>query len=296
MTTEKCLKIVGYEADVQTAIKFAIKNLTQTWKTLLIWNDLVYQVNQSAYKPVQYPCYVKLIINHVFGTYLNIPKRVKEPYHYIRDGDPILNMFTTSNPSTVPAIRIPDELLTDNIKDTEAYKDCDADYKSVTKAHHVTIAMDVNAKEAEAKENVAIIEKVIMFKEVDKTVEGEEKEDESESYDSYLLSQEDFDTRMEPESHKESSMETANVDDDHYIDDDQHNVDALIRKKKKDCSEIRDEEKQTPIPTPLRSPGTNLSSDKEHNDELTETNIHVSNVPYVFSHAKRLVETRSGDE
>ncbi|GJZ80602.1 hypothetical protein Tco_0645596 [Tanacetum coccineum] len=59
-------------------------------------------------------------------------------------------------------------------------------------------------------------------------------------------------------------------------------------KRGKDNSKIRDEEKQTPIPTPLRSPGTNLSLDKEHTVKLMETNVHVSNVPSVSSHAKHL--------
>ncbi|GKB03937.1 hypothetical protein Tco_0832080 [Tanacetum coccineum] len=97
----------------------------------LIWKDLVYQVNRSSYKAVQYSRYVKLIINHVFETYPNVPKRMNEPYHYINDDDPILMMFTIRDLLNATAIRIPDEFLTKEIIKTGAYKDYDVDYNGV---------------------------------------------------------------------------------------------------------------------------------------------------------------------
>ncbi|GKA33676.1 hypothetical protein Tco_0720105 [Tanacetum coccineum] len=136
----------------------------------------------------------------------------------------------------------------------------------------------VNANEAEEKENIASVEKTIMAEEDDKMVEGKE-DDDNDFLDSLLISQEDPDTKLEPESHKES-MEEKNDNDD-----DQHNVDTLTRRKKMGSLEIRDEEKQTPIPTP---PRTNLYSDKEQTIELTETNIYMSNLPSLFKCAKHL--------
>ncbi|GJS96396.1 hypothetical protein Tco_0803364 [Tanacetum coccineum] len=62
----------------------------------------------------------------------------------------------------------------------------------------------------------------------------------------------------------------------------------IIRKMKKDSSEIRNEKKQTPILTPPRSPRTDLPSDKKHTKELTKTNVNASNVPHVSRHAKHL--------
>ncbi|GJV25807.1 hypothetical protein Tco_1378502 [Tanacetum coccineum] len=116
-TIEEFVRIIGYEGEAPTALKFAIKSLTQSWHAL-----------------------------------------------------------------------IPDEFLTDEIKETKAYKDYDADY------------------------------------------------------------QKDPVTRLEPDNHKERTMEKGNDDES---DDDQHNVHALIKKKKMGSSEIRDEEKQTLISTPL---------------------------------------------
>nr|GEW58505.1 hypothetical protein [Tanacetum cinerariifolium] len=176
-------------------------------------NDLVYQLNQSSYKAVQYPCYVKLIISHVMATLLTILKRPNEPYNNPQDDDLILMMFTTSNPLNATAMRIPDEFLIKEIMKIEAYKDYDADYK----------------------ENVTSLKKESMSEKVDKMVEGKE-DDDTDFLDSLLISQEYLDTRLEPRSHKESLGEKNDNDDD------QQNVDALTRRKKIDSSEIRDEE------------------------------------------------------
>ncbi|GKC78450.1 hypothetical protein Tco_1129224 [Tanacetum coccineum] len=81
-------------------------------------------------------------------------------------------------------------------------------YEHLTKAQQVSLVVAVSAKEAEEKENIASVEKAIMAKE------------------------EDPDTRLEPESHKESPEE-KNDDDIDENDDDHHNDDALIRRKKK---------------------------------------------------------------
>ncbi|GKF61470.1 hypothetical protein Tco_0181524, partial [Tanacetum coccineum] len=141
----------------------------------------------------------------------------------------------------------------------------EVEYDQLTEAQQVSIAATVNAKELEEKENVATVEKAIMAEEVNKLVKGDE---EKESFIDYLLiNQENPNTRLKPESRKESPTEKVNDDDG----DDQHNNDALIRMKKKRSSDIREKEKQTPIPTPSRSPRTNVSLDKE------QTNVHMSN-------------------
>nr|GEZ01027.1 hypothetical protein [Tanacetum cinerariifolium] len=69
------------------------------------------------------------------------------------------------------------------------------------------------------------VEKAIMAEEVDKMLEGEEEEDESDSYYFLLLSQDDPSTRLEPVSHTKSLKEKND-------NDDQLNVDALIRRAK----------------------------------------------------------------
>ncbi|GJT73767.1 hypothetical protein Tco_1033053 [Tanacetum coccineum] len=82
--------------------------------------------------------------------------------------------------------------------------------------------------------------------------DGTKKGDDTDSYDTFLLNQEDLGTSLGPESHKEilKGMISVNVDVDDN-DDDQQNVDALIMKKKMGSSEIRDAKMQTSIFTSL---------------------------------------------
>nr|GEX48273.1 hypothetical protein [Tanacetum cinerariifolium] len=122
------------------------------------------------------------------------------------------------------------------------------DYDKLIKAQQVSIAMTISVKEAGEKENIVIVEKAVLANEAKQMVEGDEE-------NPVEVCQENIDTRLEPGSHKERSMEKRNNDDN-----DQHTVDALIKMKNMGSLEIRDGEKQTPIHTPSRSPRTNLSS------------------------------------
>ncbi|GJX20295.1 putative ribonuclease H-like domain-containing protein [Tanacetum coccineum] len=124
------------------------------------------------------------------------------------------------------------------------------DYDKLIEAQQVSIAMTISAKEVGEKENITIVKKAVLANEVEQMVKGDEE-------NPVEVCQENPGTRLEPRSHKECPMENRNDVDN----DDQHTVDALIKMKKMGSSEIRDGEKHTPIPTPSRSPRTNLSSE-----------------------------------
>ncbi|GKB67455.1 hypothetical protein Tco_0928867 [Tanacetum coccineum] len=102
-------------------------------------------------------------------------------------------------------------------------------------------------------------------------VEGGNNVDADEFVDEILNVQEDLDTRLELGSHKESLevMKSVNVLIIHDDDEEEESTgDALIRRKGMGIEEIRD----TPPPTPIRSPRTYiapLSLDKETLLELT---------------------------
>ncbi|GKD98977.1 hypothetical protein Tco_1382874 [Tanacetum coccineum] len=106
----------------------------------------------------------------------------------------------------------------------------------------------------------------LVDEEIEKIVESGDNVDEDEFMDEIFNSQEDLDTRLEPE--EESAR------------------DALIRKKGKGIVEIKD----TPPPTPIRSPRTHiasLSSDKEKLQELTVSDhTHSSSKPRTSSTPK----------
>ncbi|GKA97318.1 hypothetical protein Tco_0825212 [Tanacetum coccineum] len=88
-----------------------------------------------------------------------------------------------------------------------------------------------------------------MEKDIDKLVDGEDEESYANEFANFVFQDDDDDSdnRLELESHKEN-LET--------IDDDDENAKEKI---------------QTPIPSPPRSPRTNLSSDKNVSQEMTTT-------------------------
>ncbi|GJY76687.1 hypothetical protein Tco_0481803 [Tanacetum coccineum] len=63
--------------------------------------------------------------------YQHIPRRVNEPCNNIKDDDSVSMMFATIELVDPIPLRIPDELVTKEMKQTEAYKDYDVDYKIV---------------------------------------------------------------------------------------------------------------------------------------------------------------------
>ncbi|GJR56993.1 hypothetical protein Tco_1499155 [Tanacetum coccineum] len=106
----------------------------------------------------------------------------------------------------------------------------------------------------------------LVEEEIENLVEGGNNVDVNKFLDEIINDQEDLDTRLEPASHKESLEVKNSVDVLIIHDDDEEEEesarDALIRRKGKGIEEIRD----TPPPTPIRSPRTHiapLSSDKE---------------------------------
>ncbi|GKG04919.1 hypothetical protein Tco_0315306, partial [Tanacetum coccineum] len=91
----------------------------------------------------------------------------------------------------------------------------------------------------------------------------------------FLNDEEDSSTRIETESHKENPEiiddddEEEKKDEQKDDDEDDHNDHALVRNNVTGSSEIRNKKMQTPIPSPPRSPMTDLSSVKTISHELT---------------------------
>ncbi|GJU73971.1 hypothetical protein Tco_1265376 [Tanacetum coccineum] len=68
------------------------------------------------------PCFAKLIIADLMDKYKSIPKRLEEDYHIIKDDTPLVSVYTTRE-LTVRGMLTSNDLLTDAIRDTQAYKD-----------------------------------------------------------------------------------------------------------------------------------------------------------------------------
>ncbi|GJZ44500.1 hypothetical protein Tco_0591755, partial [Tanacetum coccineum] len=152
----------------------------------------------------------------------------------------------------------------------------DQERDDIHKATLLSLALHKIAKIAEEQENMAAIEKKILEVDVDKLVQGEDEESYASEFDnSVFLDEEDFGTRIEHRSHKEIPEEVDDDDKEEKKDDkkddddnDDHNDHALVKTQVLGSSDTRTQKMQTPIPSPTRSPRTNLSSDKAPVEEL----------------------------
>ncbi|GJY39644.1 hypothetical protein Tco_0426008 [Tanacetum coccineum] len=108
----------------------------------------------------------------------------------------------------------------------------------VSETQDLSHAEFISAKEFNEKQVVAEVDDTVLIEQVEQMVEGEDVE--------------------------------ANDDDDMIVNVD-HDDQALIWKKKSGSSETRNEQMQTSIPIPPRSPRINLSLDREPLLELTDT-------------------------
>ncbi|GKF40775.1 hypothetical protein Tco_0124117 [Tanacetum coccineum] len=96
----------------------------------------------------------------------------------------------------------------------------------------------------------------MLEEDVEKLVDEDEESNGTEFADMVLFSDDNFSDSLKLGSYKENPSKNDNDDDDNHDDH------ALIRTRVTGSSEIRTEKMQTPIPSPLRSPRTDLSSDR----------------------------------
>ncbi|GJQ96914.1 retrovirus-related pol polyprotein from transposon TNT 1-94 [Tanacetum coccineum] len=174
----------------------------------------------------------------------------------------------------------------------------------------VSLAEHKSREEQEARENVALVDEHLASEEIEKMVDGQENVVDDSSIprndESNILG-----TRIEPRSNKESSemeitkdkeveitkdkeveitKETPVVDITNIVipvnvnNKDEEITDEVYELKRREKGKIIEETRNSPIPTPIRSPRihTNLvSSDTEKLQELTDTHTtSSSSLPY----------------
>ncbi|GKD32578.1 hypothetical protein Tco_1248087 [Tanacetum coccineum] len=86
-------------------------------------------VNQKK-EAIQYPRFIKLIIANLMKIFPNIPQRIKEDYHYIKDDISLVSVYTTGN-VLVRRMLIPDEFLTEEICATDDFKEYETVFMNV---------------------------------------------------------------------------------------------------------------------------------------------------------------------
>ncbi|GJT72792.1 hypothetical protein Tco_1032078 [Tanacetum coccineum] len=197
-------------------------------------NKVGYQVRQKK-EAIQYPRFIKLLLADLMKKFLEIPQRIEEDYHSIKDDIPLVSVYTTRD-VRVRGMLIPDEFLTEEFRATDDFKEYETVFierDAIAKATLLSLALHKTALAAEAQENIAKVQEKLNEEEFEKMVEGEEDE---VSYASVFVDSvfnddvHDFGTRLEPESHKENPKK---VDDD-YEEIEKEKDDEEIEKETKD--------------------------------------------------------------
>ncbi|GJX34142.1 hypothetical protein Tco_0245699 [Tanacetum coccineum] len=277
------MKIISYQTSVHDQTKINI---------LHIFHAVINRVH------VDYASLLWLDFLHRFDS---IPKRLKEEYHSIKDDVSLVSVYTTRN-VTVKGMLISDVFLTDDIRETQEYKNYVKEFVRIDKKQKSKqVAGEPSTprktlKIAEEQENMAAVEEQLLKGGVEKIVEGEDEESyASEFADSVFFDEEDSGTRIDLGSHKENpktiddddveeKKDDKKDDDDDDDDNDDHDDHALDRNKRTDSSEDRTEKTQTPISSPPRSPRKDLSLDKAISKELT---VYVSSTPTPTTSSQR---------
>ncbi|GJW62726.1 hypothetical protein Tco_0112061 [Tanacetum coccineum] len=295
------LKIVSYQGLVDKVSSFYTKNLAQSWQTMftVFHRCLISKTSGHDQTKINLLQIFHVIINRVHVDYASllwwkfdsITKRLEEDYHSIKDDVTLVSAYTTGN-VTVKGMLIPDEFLTDDIRETKEYKDYTKEKPRAPRTPNPADVVDNVVPEKKKGKQIFgetstprnSFKEKLLEEDVEKIIEGEDEECyASEFVDSiFLNNEEDSSTRIESESHKEN-LETIydadddeekkddKKDDDDDDDDDDHNDHALVRTRVTGSLEIRNEKMQTPIPSPSISTRIYLSSDKTISQELTAT-------------------------
>ncbi|GJR59204.1 hypothetical protein Tco_1501366 [Tanacetum coccineum] len=94
---------------------------------ILLDHPLSYALTAIADVPVkkeaiQHPRFIKLIIADLMKKFPNIPQRIDEDYHFIKDDIPLVSVYTTGN-VLVRGMLILDEFLIEEIHATDDFKE-----------------------------------------------------------------------------------------------------------------------------------------------------------------------------
>ncbi|GJZ13446.1 hypothetical protein Tco_0548676, partial [Tanacetum coccineum] len=120
--------IVGYQGVVDKLFHVVL-NQTHVDYAALLWWDFMNNVF-SKKESIQYPRFIKFIIADLMKKFPNIPKRLEEDYHSIKDDVPLVSVYTTGN-VLVRGMLIPDALLTADIRETNDFKEYETVFMKV---------------------------------------------------------------------------------------------------------------------------------------------------------------------
>ncbi|GKC60103.1 hypothetical protein Tco_1087701, partial [Tanacetum coccineum] len=311
-TIEAFMNRVRYQGVVDKVSAFFTKNLAQPWQTMF-----------KKKEAIQYPRFAKLIITDLMKKFSNIPMRIYEAYHYIKDDVPLVSVYTTGN-VLVQGMLISDAFLTVEIRETDDFKEYETVFMKVAvlmnqpqpvfstketnrntpKAHRSPTVSASPLEKKKRKQTAGVSSsprKIIKQKkqstpsipplgddrerdaiaeakkldegEIDKMVKGStDDESYASKFSDSILNNEgvmvdDTGSKIEPGSQKENLEE---VED--YTNVELERTDEVVKETKvanmSGSQETRNEQTQTPISSPIRSPRKVSFSDKTISEDL----------------------------
>ncbi|GJR74029.1 hypothetical protein Tco_0086394 [Tanacetum coccineum] len=234
---EAFMNRVGYQGVVDKVSAFFTKNLAQPWQTMFKVFNRCLTTRTSGHDQTKINI---LQLFHAMVNRTNVDYAallwLEEDYHFIKDDVPLVSVYTMGN-FLVCGMLISDAFLTTEIRETNDFKE------------YETVFMKRRKRGSKLWGESSSSRKSLKVTIKQKEIVDEEKDDV------------DSEDRLETGSHKENLK---------VVDDDDDNA----REKKDDTMgslEIRNEEMQTTISTPIRSPRKSLSSDKNIFQELKDT-------------------------
>ncbi|GJS24121.1 hypothetical protein Tco_0452753 [Tanacetum coccineum] len=93
-------------------------------------NRVGYQGVVDKKEAIQYPRFIKLILADLMKKFLEIPQRIEESYHSIKDDIPLVNVYTTRD-VRVREMLILDAFLTEEIHATDDFKEYEMVFMNV---------------------------------------------------------------------------------------------------------------------------------------------------------------------
>ncbi|GJU82541.1 retrovirus-related pol polyprotein from transposon TNT 1-94 [Tanacetum coccineum] len=276
----------------------------------LLWEGLYYSLHHPTFS-IPYPRFTKIIVSHYMTIFPDISRRARDKYHNLQYDDIMKNIFNSGRHKNKVRMQIPAWMITDEIKQIEHYRmytevfgidvpltqsqPTESTYRKhrTTSAHRSpnpdkeaavssaprrsTVIRLCNPEKrstrltppapvpTETRENVALVDEHLASEEIEKMVDEQEN-----IVDDSSIPRNDEpnipDTKIEPRSNKESPEVEITKDKEVEI-----TKETLVRREK---GKLIEETRNSPIPTPIRSPRihTNLVSlDIEKLQELTDT-------------------------
>ncbi|GJR49645.1 hypothetical protein Tco_1400166 [Tanacetum coccineum] len=153
-------KVLGFTMELKTQSNFKTTGLLQPWQTLckifskclttrvtgwdqpplqimqmlycfvnnihvdyaeLLWEGLYYSLHHPT-SSIPYPRFTKIIVNHYMTIFPDISRRARDMYHNLQDDDIMKNIFNSGRHKNKVGMKIPDWMITDEMKQTEHYR------------------------------------------------------------------------------------------------------------------------------------------------------------------------------